>query len=100
MKIADPFYLTAEWSKARNRALARDRYACTRCGISVKGRRQAIIHHIIPRKQAPHLSLTLTNLTTLCRICHGTTHDNANGSIRPEAPKTGTDGFPEGMGWG
>lgn len=71
MKRADKFYLSPEWRALRKACLARDGYRCVICHISVAGKGQARVDHILPRKTHPHLELTLGNLRSLCAA-----HDN------------------------
>ena len=96
--MTDPFYLSKEWFKARHQCLADHRFQCARCGADVRGRGRAIIHHRIPRRDAPHLELVRSNLEPMCKACHGHTH-GLHGAIKEQAV-IGADGFPEGSEWG
>jgi len=67
-QLANRFYTSTAWRKARNTARQRDA-ACTQCGTTT----HLTVHHIIPIKQAPHRALDPDNLTTLCTTCHAHT---------------------------
>jgi len=100
MKKVDPFYCSDKWHRARNRALALAHMRCSLCSISVKGRRQAHIHHIQPRSTHPHLELDINNLQVLCSSCHNRIHDRNNNTIKSvKISITGVDGFPVDGGW-
>ncbi len=67
------------WQEQRNRARARDRYQCTRCGRPEEPDRQHDIHHITPFREYGYIpgenenyleANRLENLTTLCPGCH------------------------------
>lgn len=89
----DPFYSSREWKDMRYRALARDGYCCTNCGVSVRGKGQSRVDHIKPKKTHPELALVLTNLRTLCAACDNARHaEKGSGGI--EAVEIGLDGYP------
>lgn len=66
MKRADPFYLSRKWKELRLACLRRDGYRCVICHISVAGKGEARVDHILPRKTHPHLALDLGNVRVLC----------------------------------
>ncbi len=101
IKGVDPFYKTGAWQTARARCLRRDGYKCVNCGASVRGRGQARVDHILPRKKFPDLALHLPNLRTLCVACDNArhTHDRALHGRRGEVREIGADGFPLGTDW-
>ena len=51
-----------------NQVLERDRWRCQECGSL----RNLQVHHLQPRSQLG--SDTITNLITLCALCHGKRH--------------------------
>jgi 5-methylcytosine-specific restriction endonuclease McrA len=63
----DPFYKSKEWRKLRQRAISRYGTRCRMCGVVD---RKIYIDHIIPRRSAPHLALSIDNLQALCERCH------------------------------
>jgi DEAD/DEAH box helicase domain-containing protein len=67
------------WQEQRNRARARDGFACTRCGIPEQPGREHHVHHIQPfytfgyarGKNTNYIAANkLENLQTLCASCH------------------------------
>lgn len=99
-KRTDPFYSSAPWLKIRAKALARDRYCCVMCSISVRAKGVSRVDHILPRKQHPHLELELSNLRTLCNVCDGRRHASKLGALDYEdRPVIGANGFAIGSGW-
>ncbi|WP_226010454.1 HNH endonuclease signature motif containing protein [Halomicrobium salinisoli] len=92
------FYST-HWLKQREKALERDNYQCTVCGISDDEHRRRFgrgieVHHTVPVRlfkqwdKPPEHAHVLRNLTTLCRTHHpdapGTTvepSDNGSDSV-------------------
>lgn len=97
----DPFYTHAPWLRIRELALRRDRYCCVWCrragrtARDGRGRRipvpATLVHHIIPRSEAPEMELVLDNLVSLCARCHDEAHPEkhtAMGSARPDIPET------------
>lgn len=98
--MANSFYQSIEWYKARARVLARDRYQCKSCNVSVREKGNAHIDHVLSRKARPDLELDLDNLVTLCRSCHSRKTralDTSTGSRKVTAPRPPIDinGFPE-----
>ena len=68
-------YRDPNWKEQKRKARYRDKYKCTRCGISeIYNGRRLSVHHVIPfykygilhYKEANRLS----NLTSLCARCH------------------------------
>lgn len=80
-----PFYHTAAWKRVRALALARDGGMCQDCmdrfraGYGFKPRRAEMVHHIIPISERPDLALELSNLRSLCNICHAQEHPEKGG---------------------
>lgn len=79
-KVTDPFYCSAAWRRLRKVALERDHYKCVLCmrdylaGISGRPRDAVVVHHIVPRSEAPERELELDNLMSLCEVCHNKVH--------------------------
>jgi len=104
-KQVDPFYRDPLWLKARHRAIARAGFKCQGCAIDVRGKGRAVVHHIAPRKQYPHLALEQSNLLCLCSNCHNKIHDRMNNKTfnineLQLSVQVGHDGFPIGGEWG
>lgn len=59
------YYSRPDWRKRRYECLERDNFTCTRCG---NDSRQLHAHHIKRRTEGG--SDDLSNLITLCRVCH------------------------------
>ena len=91
----DPFYLSKPWFRARHSCLARAGFRCSSCQADIRGKGKALVHHVVPRKVAPHLELEASNLTPLCLPCHNTMHDNrkGGGDLQPMLSSTG---YPPG----
>jgi 5-methylcytosine-specific restriction endonuclease McrA len=72
--MADPFYRSKLWSALRTKALSRDRYVCSVCGVRCLGKRlglpSPVVDHIRSRRSGG--ADTLDNLTTMCLPCHNT----------------------------
>lgn len=64
-------YATREWRNARERALHRDGHECQWCGDEAD-----IVHHLKPVRlfDDPKDAHTLSNVVSLCTICHGIAH--------------------------
>lgn len=62
------FYQTEEWRNLREKILARDNWACVKCG----SKEFLHIHHLIPRSKGG--SDEPSNLVTLCEKCHSGIH--------------------------
>lgn len=71
-KIADEFYLTAEWEKLRLSALRAAGWKCRQCGCGVRGAKagqsRPVVDHVVNRKQGGKDELA--NLQVLCLSCH------------------------------
>lgn len=73
-KQVNPFYRTRAWKLIRAEALARDHHLCQRClDRGILARAEAV-HHIKPIDTHPDLALEITNLRSLCKQCHNTSH--------------------------
>lgn len=89
-KLADPFYTSARWRRARDARLRIDSYWCTRCRRTVA----TMVHHVIPREIAPELELDLDNLRSLCAACHAIMHPEKGEKTRKHAKRAEqTDGI-------
>lgn len=64
---------------AREACFKRDSYCCRACGTE-GGRLNA--HHIWPFQRFPEQRYTVSNLITLCKVCHDTFHKAAGGHVR------------------
>ena len=65
-----PVWNTIEYKIWREFIFKRDHYTCKGCGI--KGS-YLEAHHILPRRDFPHLTFDLLNGITLCKKCHDKT---------------------------
>lgn len=57
-----------KWRQLRNHWL-RHNPLCEQCG-----RVAEVVHHRVPRAVAPHLTLSESNLASLCHECHDSIH--------------------------
>lgn len=65
----DEFYKSRAWRELRLEAL-RNMRNCQACGRGPQHGVVLHVDHIQPRYKAPHLSLTLSNLQTMCEDCN------------------------------
>lgn len=72
------FYHSSDWALAREQALQRDGYLCQHClrqGVETPA---TMVHHIVeltPRNITdPNVATNLSNLVSLCDLCHKKTH--------------------------
>lgn len=66
---------TVEYKLWRTSIFVRDGYICKGCGIK-NGLGKTIqfeAHHILPRRDFPHLTFSISNGITLCKACHDKT---------------------------
>ena len=68
------FYHSVAWEKCRLLALERDNFLCQDCLKNNKITPADMVHHIKELKDYPQLSLTLSNLISLCNSCHNKKH--------------------------
>lgn len=73
-KVADPFYMTPAWKRARLDVLRRDGYQCVQCKADVRGKGKSRVDHVKPRRDFPALELERANLRTLCVRCDNQRH--------------------------
>ena len=71
----EKFYWTKEWRETRLLALRRDKYECQHCKRRGKYSRAECVHHIKEVKHFPIFALTLSNLISLCNLCHNIEHE-------------------------
>lgn len=68
---------TTEYKTWRTSIFVRDNYICKGCGIkNEKGLGRTVqleAHHILPRRDFPHLTFDISNGITLCKPCHDKT---------------------------
>ena len=87
-----PFYHTAAWKRVRALALQRDGGMCQECmdrmraGYGFHPRRAEMVHHIIPVEERPDLALDLSNLRSLCNVCHAREHPEKGEKTAKERP--------------
>ncbi len=93
--MADNFYSSTAWLKARAKVLKRDNYSCVLCNTSVHGKGASRVDHIQARRDYPDLALNVSNLRTLCVTC-----DNMQSIDRgqrfglPPVEGVNEDGYP------
>ena len=90
---SDGFYSTKEWFKTRTRVLKAANYTCAMCGVSVHGKHNGHVDHILPRRDRPDLALTLSNLQVLCTHHHNSTKQSMEANSYKEA--IDENGYPE-----
>lgn len=78
------FYKSREWRDLREDALRRDNYECQKHKARGKYHRAECVHHIKEVKPFPHLALTLSNLMSLCNVCHNEIHDRVGQRYRKD----------------
>lgn len=78
------FYKSREWRDLRQLALRRDHYECRMHRAKGKYHHAQCVHHIKEVKPYPHLALTLSNLMTLCNVCHNEVHGRVGGQVKVE----------------
>lgn len=71
-------YANQEWKAVVKEAYARDGYKCQRCGAGHTVNTKLHAHHLAPWSVAPALRLGLSNLVTLCDLCHRWVHSRSN----------------------
>ncbi len=59
--------------------LDRDHYRCQICGQ----RAATVVHHIIPLKERPDLATEMSNLQSVCAICHNKEHTEKGNAKAP-----------------
>jgi 5-methylcytosine-specific restriction endonuclease McrA len=91
----NPFYKSKEWYKARNKALIQANFTCAMCGISVHGKGNSRVDHIIPLDKRPDLALVPSNLRCLCPGCDNRRHREKSWK-NEHKPQIGLDGYPAG----
>lgn len=66
---------TVEYKEWRTSIFERDKYVCRGCGIKNGDGKTIYLeaHHILPRRDFPHLTFDLSNGITLCKECHDKT---------------------------
>jgi len=73
------FYNRKRWHDVRQIVLLRDNWHCVICNTKVRGKREAVVDHKLPRSIRPDLALDLDNLRTLCVVCHNQSHAEKQG---------------------
>lgn len=66
----DEFLRSFEWRALRMKALELHGPVCQCCGASPRTGAVINVDHIKPRRDFPHLALTLDNLQILCNVCN------------------------------
>ncbi len=70
-KQAERAIKSSAWRKVRSKALLRDKNCCVLCfknGMITYSNLQ--VHHIVKRTDDIHLAYDLSNLVTVCPVCH------------------------------
>lgn len=79
---ARSFYDSTKWRTKRKEVLQRDNYECQLCKYQGKYKEGQAVHHVKHLKQREDLSLTETNLVTLCLSCHNKVHPEKRFEIK------------------
>ncbi len=74
----------AAWNRLRAAAIARDGFACRRCGKA--GTVGTLTVHLRPEFAGNHRIATLDDLTTLCVSCHGSVDAPRAHHPQPDSP--------------
>lgn len=82
----DGFYKSAAWVRLRAAALERGHYLCEKCLEKHIFRAASVVHHKIPRSQAPERALDIDNLECLCPACHNAAHPEKRGGKKEATP--------------
>lgn len=95
VKVADPYYLSAEWQSLRLLALRTAGWRCGHCGVGVRGAKagqsRPVVDHVVPRRKGG--ADAISNLEVLCLPCHN--RKTAHVDLNNKAP-IGVDGLPDG----
>jgi 5-methylcytosine-specific restriction protein A len=73
------------WRLTRLKVLERDDYRCVRCG-KILTASTAHIDHVVSGKNGTN---ELTNLRTLCRVCHATRADHRHQGLTAKLVRSG-----------
>lgn len=73
------FYTSWAWLQKRKQILERDNFECQRCKEEGGFSKANTVHHIKELKDYPELSLTDSNLVSLCYSCHNIAHERFEG---------------------
>lgn len=68
------FYKTTAWLKKRQEILQRDNFECQQCKERGMQTQAQTVHHIIHLREDKSLSLTDSNLLSVCNTCHNELH--------------------------
>lgn len=71
-------YATSEWKELIRQVYKRDNYKCTRCKSTNKKGHRLHAHHIKSWAGHSELRFNLSNIITLCELCHNWVHSLAN----------------------
>lgn len=77
--------IKSKWLILKRTIFKRDNYTCQECNINLllsKEHFQLHAHHIIPKAEAPELTLDEENIITLCENCHKNIHRKDKYSFR------------------
>lgn len=72
-------YNSKRWKNKRQYILSRDGYTCQECRKYGKNTEAKIVHHIKEVEDHPELSLTNSNLVSVCASCHNKIHPEKGG---------------------
>lgn len=90
-KGSDPFLHTEAWKRVRAERLRMDHGMCCDCmeryrAGGRKPRRAEMVHHVLTREDRPDLALEISNLRSLCNICHNKRHPEKGGRGAAKQP--------------
>lgn len=71
-------YARSFWTEIVKAVYKRDSYKCVRCGCAHTSNSKLHAHHIKPWAGHKNVRFEISNLVTLCRICHIWVHSKKN----------------------
>ena len=77
------WYDRAAWHRKREQIKRRDNYLCQHCLRENRITPAYMVHHIKPLADFPEVSMTGSNLVSLCNACHEREHERRQ---KPTAP--------------
>lgn len=93
---AKSFYKSQSWKHARDAAWHRDAGLCVDCFKAGRITPAEEVHHITPLTPEnignPNISLALSNLVSLCRLCHRARHEGEHDAQRKRRYKIDKNG--------
>jgi hypothetical protein len=76
--LRQTMYARSFWKELAKAVYERDGYKCVRCGHKHARGRKLHAHHVRPWSGNPDARFSLSNIITLCEVCHTWVHSKAN----------------------